>query len=30
MSDNKSNQNAHEERVFNDVVQLSLALLDQN
>ena len=25
MSDNKSNQNAHEERVFNDVVQLSLA-----
>lgn len=25
MSDNKSNQNAHEERVFNDVIQLSLA-----
>lgn len=25
MSDNKSNQNAHEERVFNDVVRLSLA-----
>lgn len=25
MSDNKSNQNAHEERVFNDVVQLSFA-----
>lgn len=25
MSDNKSNQNAHEERLFNDVVQLSLA-----
>ena len=25
MSDNKSSQNAHEERVFNDVIQLSLA-----
>lgn len=25
MSDNKFNQNAHEERVFNDVIQLSLA-----
>lgn len=25
MSDNKSSQNAHEERVFNDVVHLSLA-----
>lgn len=25
MSDNKSSQNAHEERVFNDVIQVSLA-----